>query len=56
MLIQVVHSHPLAIWLPRIVMQHPGRKVLLRALKPMCGPTWPWVANLAEGPLVSART
>lgn len=25
-------------WLTRIVMQDPGRKVLLRALKPMCGP------------------
>ena len=25
-------------WLTRIVMQDPGRKVLFRALKPMCGP------------------
>lgn len=25
-------------WLTRLVMQDPGRKVLLRALKPMCGP------------------
>ncbi len=24
-------------WLTRIVMQDPGRKVLFRALKPMCG-------------------
>jgi NAD(P)H dehydrogenase (quinone) len=40
MLIQVVHSHPLESspwWLSRIVMQDPGRKVLFRALKPMCG-------------------
>ena len=25
-------------WITRIVMQDPGRKVLFRALKPMCGP------------------
>jgi putative NADPH-quinone reductase len=25
-------------WLTRIVMQDPGRKVLFRAVKPMCGP------------------
>jgi NAD(P)H dehydrogenase (quinone) len=25
-------------WLTRLVMQDPGRKVLFRALKPMCGP------------------
>jgi NAD(P)H dehydrogenase (quinone) len=25
-------------WLTRIVMQDPGRKVLFRALRPMCGP------------------
>jgi len=25
-------------WLTRIVMQDPGRKVMFRALKPMCGP------------------
>ena len=25
-------------WLTRVVMQDPGRKVLFRALKPMCGP------------------
>jgi putative NADPH-quinone reductase len=34
----VVTSYGSPWWLTRIVMQDPGRKVLLRALKPMCGP------------------
>jgi putative NADPH-quinone reductase len=33
----VVTSYGSPWWLSRIVMQDPGRKVLLRALKPMCG-------------------
>lgn len=35
----VVTSYGSPWWLSRIVMQDPGRKVLLRALKPMCGPS-----------------
>ena len=34
----VVTSYGSPWWLTRIVMQDPGRKVLFRALKPMCGP------------------
>jgi putative NADPH-quinone reductase len=34
----VVTSYGSPWWLTRIVMQDPGRKVLLRALRPMCGP------------------
>ena len=34
----IVTSYGSPWWLTRIVMQDPGRKVLLRALKPMCGP------------------
>lgn len=34
----VVTSYGSPWWLTRFVMQDPGRKVLLRALKPMCGP------------------
>jgi putative NADPH-quinone reductase len=33
----VVTSYGSPWWLTRIVMQDPGRKVLMRALKPMCG-------------------
>jgi len=33
----VVTSYGSPWWLTRLVMQDPGRKVLLRALKPMCG-------------------
>jgi NAD(P)H dehydrogenase (quinone) len=33
----VVTSYGSPWWLTRIVMQDPGRKVLFRALKPMCG-------------------
>lgn len=35
----VVTSYGSPWWLSRIIMQDPGRKVLLRALKPMCGPS-----------------
>jgi NAD(P)H dehydrogenase (quinone) len=35
----VVTSYGSPWWLSRIVMQDPGRKVLLRAPKPMCGPS-----------------
>ena len=34
----VVTSYGSPWWLTRMVMQDPGRKVLFRALKPMCGP------------------
>jgi len=34
----VVTSYGSPWWLTRLVMQDPGRKVLLRALRPMCGP------------------
>ncbi|MGY8633974.1 NAD(P)H-dependent oxidoreductase [Bradyrhizobium sp. 14AA] len=34
----VVTSYGSPWWLTRIVMQDPGRKVLFRALRPMCGP------------------
>lgn len=33
----VVTSYGSPWWLTRLVMQDPGRKVLMRALKPMCG-------------------
>jgi NAD(P)H dehydrogenase (quinone) len=37
-LFSVVTTYGSPWWLTRIVMQDPGRKVMFRALKPMCGP------------------